>query len=188
MKLPRSPPPFDRSTRTCSGAARGQFTNDDKLQPGLHNTQAFRLYYVLYMYLLCICIILYYFNIAVSGVLSVYYVLYVLYIIFCILFVLCIVAPCDEQDVVGSRSSAGDEADPTKNGLRHARFPAPLVTPAFGFLCFYGIYYMKGRHRRARFVRIVHYTRLLIFTVANDTHNRRTSTRKFSSSLRSRGP
>ena len=80
------------------------------------------------------------------------------------------------------------EADPTKNGLRHSRFPAPLVTPAFGFLCSYGIYYMKGRHRRARFVRIAHYTRLRIFTDANNTHRTHTNTRIFSSFLRSNRP
>ena len=80
------------------------------------------------------------------------------------------------------------EADPTKNGLRLSRFPAPLVTPAFGFLCFYGIYYMKGRHRRARFVRIAHYTRLRIFTDANNTHRTHTNTRIFSSFLRSNRP
>ena len=80
------------------------------------------------------------------------------------------------------------EADPTKNGLRHARFPVPLVTPAVGFLCFYGIYYMKGRHRRARFVRIVHYTRLRNFTDGKlDTQNTHNHAH-FSSSVRSRGP
>jgi len=72
--------------------------------------------------------------------------------------------------------------------LRLSRFLAPLVTPAFGFLCSYGIYYMKGRHRRARFVRIVHYTRLRFFTDANDTHNTHTNTRNFSSSAGSSRP
>ena len=38
---------------------------------------------------------------------------------------------------------------------------------------------MKGRHRRARFVRIAHFTRLLNFTDANYTHNTHTSTRIF---------
>ena len=38
---------------------------------------------------------------------------------------------------------------------------------------------MKGRHRRARFVRIEHYTRLRNFTDANYTHNTHTITRIF---------
>ena len=82
----------------------------------------------------------------------------------------------------------GYEADPTRRRLRLSRFPAPLVTPAFGFSCPYGIYYMKGRHRRARFVRIAHYTRLRFFTDANDTHNTHTNTRNFSSSAGSSRP
>ena len=68
---------LERNLVKFRGSASNDLTN---IEPGrLHNTQAFRLYYVLYMYLLCICIILYYFHIVVSGVLSVYYVLYVLY-------------------------------------------------------------------------------------------------------------
>ena len=71
------------------------------------------------------------------------------------------------------------EADPRKTCLRLSRFPAPLVTPAFGFSCSYGIYYMKGRHRRARFVRIEHDTQLRNFTDANCTQNIHTNTRIF---------
>ena len=75
--------------------------------------------------------------------------------------------------------SSGYEADPRKACLRLSRFPAPLVTPAFGFSCSYGIYYMKGRHRRARFVRIEHDTQLRNFTDANCTQNIHTNTRIF---------
>ena len=71
------------------------------------------------------------------------------------------------------------EADPRKACLRLSRFPAPLVTPAFGFSCSYGIYYMKGRHRRDRFVRIEHDTQLRNFTDANCTQNIHTNTRIF---------
>ena len=79
----------------------------------------------------------------------------------------------------GRRAVLLYEADPRKACLRLSRFPAPLVTPAFGFSCSYGIYYMKGRHRRARFVRIEHDTQLRNFTDANCTQNIHTNTRIF---------
>ena len=96
-----------------------------------------------------------------------------------------------EFSVVVSKVSAGQRGtnrkmrrkyvdnDPRKACLRLSRFPAPLVTPAFGFSCSYGIYYMKGRHRRARFVRIEHDTQLRNFTDANCTQNIHTNTRIF---------
>ena len=44
------------------------------LTPGYDNTQDFWLYYLLYVYLFCICIILYYFYLAKRRVSAVYYV------------------------------------------------------------------------------------------------------------------